>query len=174
MHQLVEWRPVMRTASVVMVFLIAGSLHAQSPFHKQAEGACPVDFAANVSGRAIARSVSDIGKGGGQLLEINFQPLRSTDILGATIAVHGMASGNRLLPVKDSAEDNNVQIFQLSKSPRERGLVQSEVWVTKVAAVEWSEITELRYADGSVWQASKESPCRARPSLLKLVNATAQ
>jgi hypothetical protein len=163
----------MRTASVVMIFLFAGSMFAQSPSYKQAE-TCPVDFAANVSGRAIARSVSDAGKGGGQLLEINFHPLRSADIVGATIAVHGMASGKRLLPVKDGAEESDVQIFQLSKSSGERRLFQSEVWVTKVAAVEWSEITELRYADGSVWQALKDSPCRARPSLLKLVNATAQ
>ena len=166
----------MRTAYVLTVFLAAGSMLAQSPAHAKMTNACPVGFMANVSGRAIAHTVNDAGKGGGQLLEISFDRLQTADIVSATVAVHGAASGNRVLPVKNETADadNNVQIFKLDKSPKERGLSQYEVWVTKLSTVAWSEVTELRYADGSIWQASKESQCMARPSLFKLVDATAQ
>jgi len=53
-------------------------------------------------------------------------------------------------------------------------LNRADVWITKVTAAHWVEITDLEYVDGSSWHASKTSLCHAKLSGFKLVDLTVQ
>jgi len=96
-------------------------------------------------------------------------------VMGAVVKVHGLVSSGRYLPVEERSRENPgkhmTQTFDLGGAA---GLTDTSVWVTKLSYVDWAEVAELRYDNGSLWQASSEGRCRAVPSKLRLIDATAQ
>jgi hypothetical protein len=164
---------VIRAILSVAFLLLAGTSLAQK-FSDTPANACPVEFTANVSGRAIAHTVNDGGKGRGpgQLLEIGFG--RGVEkIEHLTVVVHGADKAKGAVPIHSRPIDNDIESFRLTRDSKTGMFSNSEIWVTKLGAVAWTEITEIGYADGSVWRVAEDARCIAKPSLLKLVNATA-
>lgn len=171
----------MRNVSMVALLILAGtSMSAQNDKGSQAKASivqassgCPVGFGAILSGRAMARSADDAKiDSSAQLLELSFVPLDTPAIKNAGIVVHGFSQKGRLLLVQ-SAEDA-LQAFQLRRLADSASLNRADVWITKVAAAHWVEITHLEYVDGSSWHTSKTSLCHAKLSGFKLVDATVQ
>jgi hypothetical protein len=182
----------MRDLSLLMVFVLAGASTSaqenpvqpsQRVVTRAVSEGCPVNFGAQVNARAIVHSVQDAKEKDAQLLELRFERLRASGseatgaeartILRASVTVHGVDQGARVLPVRNARDEDRTQVFELERRTEPAGLVDRDVWVHKML-VKWAEVTELRFADGSVWRASKDSYCRATPSLFRLVAATAR
>jgi hypothetical protein len=136
---------------------------------------CPIGFDAQVNARAIAGTAEEDKKyGDAPLLELTFGQRGTLKILNATVAVHGLSSSHRFLPVdKDSIEDTT-ENFELGQEHGTTALVDTAVWVKKLLFVNWAEVTELKYVDGSTWHPSSDSQCRAVPSKLRLIDAVEQ
>jgi hypothetical protein len=182
----------MRNRSVLLVVVLAGaclsaqdksvssaasasdSLTAKTQWRAEEHGAsegCPVKFGAAVSSRAVVRSTTDLPRNGSAvLLQLSFNGVGAPKIFKASVRVHGWAPARRFLPVGAAPQEDRTQVFQLVDTSGGAGLAHRDLWVSRML-VRWAEITELRYADGSVWRASKESYCRATPSLFHLVDA---
>jgi hypothetical protein len=132
---------------------------------------CPIGFGAQVNGRAIVRTVEDRKKNGdGPLLELMFAVHDTPRIVSASVMVHGLSSSDRYLPVSQRPDENISQRFELG-GERGVGLTEAEVRMNRILFVRWAEVTDLRYADGTVWHASPEAQCRTVPSKLLLVDA---
>jgi hypothetical protein len=137
------------------------------------ENSCPINFGAQVNGRAIARTVEDQNRhGNSPLLDLTFKRLDGVYIVSASVTVHGTSSGSVYLPVDQGVGKVATQTFELARQQEGAGLSHAAVYVDKMSLVKWSEITELKFADGVVWHATANSHCRARINLLRLVDAT--
>jgi hypothetical protein len=165
------------------ISLLAVSIPAVAQYSGSAQyspsSSCPIDFGAQVNGRAIARTIEDEKKNpNASLLELTFgrwDHPQVPKIVSASVTVHGASSSDRYLPVgqRTGLEKVATQTFELGKDRGAAGLLNAEVWVSRMTSVSWAEVRELKYADGSVWHASLDSECKARPSLFRLVDAGA-
>jgi hypothetical protein len=167
----------MRQSCLLITLLSAGiSVSAQQvlPSTTAKSVACPIGFSAQVSGRAIARSIDDQKKSDdGPLLELTFGRREAPKLMSASVTVHGLTSSNRYLLVDNRSDENTTQTFDLGSGHGAAELANSEVRLNKILFVSWVEVTDLRYADGSTWHVSSEAQCRSVPSKLLLVDATA-
>jgi hypothetical protein len=73
------------------------------------------------------------------------------------------------MPAGDTANKNTMETFELHSDASVKRLLSSEISLKKMSAVNWVDLTEIEYADGSVWHASSNSKCRAVPNNLLLV-----
>jgi hypothetical protein len=180
----------MRNLSLLLVVVLAGaSLSAQdqgvsstaSPraaqwsadSHGGSEG-CPVTFGAAVSSRATVETTKGIRRDASAVvLQLSFKGTGGRKIFKASVRVHGWAPAPRFVPVGAAPQVDRTQVFQLVDTSGESGLENRNVRVSRML-VRWAEITELSYADGSVWRTSRASYCRTTPSLFHLVEAAAQ
>ena len=164
----------MRGACFFAIILLAGSASAQQqPTSPPVErsSSCPIALHVQIDGRAIARSASDIkNNGDGALLDFNFGPNGSSKLVAAIITVHGSTPSGRYQPV--GRPSDLLQVLELGREDR-ASFVNREVRI-RFPFVSQVELTELRYADGTVWHSSSGAICVVSPSHLLLVNAVAQ
>ena len=173
----------MANASLLLVLLFAAaSLPAQLTSHSNltmpampaGSAGCPISFGAQVDSRAVARwTQNPAQKDPGRDLQLTFKPVDTAQILGASVIVHGLSGHERLLLVSDRSLDDRTQSFDLERVSGRASLDQTNVLVTKMMSVEWAEVTELKYADGSVWHPSQSSQCQATPNRFQPVDASA-
>jgi hypothetical protein len=167
----------MRNAILFLTMLSVGigmSGQQTSSINPATSKGCPIGFGAQVNGRAIAQTADDQKKNGnGPLLEMMFSVRDTAKILSAGVTVHGLSSSNRYLPVDQHSDENAAQTFKLDRASGADGLTNAAVWLNKILFVNWAEVIELKFADGSVWHESSDSRCRTVPSKLLLVDATA-
>jgi hypothetical protein len=135
-----------------------------------ASEACPVSFFAkrqsNV-GVSFAKGARE--EGHRSWLELTFDRLDAGKIVKVNVTVHGHSGGARAVPAGTNSNDDVVEIFQLGRETGAASLLRLEIWLNRVNTVSWIELTELEYADGSVWRASKGSRCSAAPDGFVLV-----
>jgi hypothetical protein len=174
----------MRFVSSLSVLLLASaSLWAQSnstdsgAVWVKPEGSvrCPIDLTVKRQQGLVARSVKDEKEGPtGQGLQLNFNVPAALKVLKVTVVVHGPPETAHAIPAKDDSGDNTAipETFHLERQAGTSSLQNSEIW-THLGAVQWIEVTEIQYADGTSWRESKGSVCRAAPGLLLLTNAEA-
>lgn len=164
----------MRNAFLLLTVLSAGvyvSAQQSSVGKPPQSEACPIGFGAQVNARDIARKAEDVKKNGdGPLLELTFGQRGTPKVMGAVVKVHGVMSSNSYLLMDERSGADMTQTFDLGGAA---GLTDTSVSVTKLSYVDWAEVTELRYADGSSWHASSKGGCRAVPSKFRLIDATA-
>ena len=73
------------------------------------------------------------------------------------------------LPAPDASK-----AFEVHRAAGQKSLSNFEVWMGKVGALRWVDVTSITYADGTNWKAAKDSVCRAFPSLFVPVDASAR
>jgi hypothetical protein len=170
---------VLAAAMVAAVSVAAGSALAQQETATVVPGftmvmpgsGCPVGFAAEVSARAVMHSVDEDKKyGTAPALELTFVPKGGTRVVKASVTVHGLPVGSRVMPVGSDGDAAMSEKFELVAA---KGLGQREVRVMKLGVVRWAEVTEMQYADGTTWRPVTGESCRAVPPLYKEVNAVA-
>ncbi len=160
--------------------------------------ACPIGFSVRrraASEVLFAKDAAQIPHNQG--LQLKFDHMDASNIVQADITVHGMSGNVRKMPASagpasadpasadpasadpasaDPAsadmDTHTTEIFELRSKVQAASLFQSEIWMTKLNAVSWVELTEIKYADGSVWHASAGSQCRAVPNGYLLVAET--
>ncbi|HTF68029.1 MAG TPA: hypothetical protein VK638_35650 [Edaphobacter sp.] len=159
---------------VVALFALSGVALCQQP-QSSYPSSCPAGFTVRVDGRAIAHSASDLGKSGnGALLDVRFITTRASRLIAAAITVHGSLPTSRYQPVhgQDGSDGETSQRLTLNAG-KDEALTSSTV-ATKFPMVNWVELNELRYEDGSVWQSTARNQCKITPSKLLLIDAVAQ
>ncbi len=145
-----------------------GASGAVAVIQSQTAG-CPVGFAARRSPDGGLISVSPGTKAHRQSYELTFTPGSEHAITQARITLHGLAGG-RVLPAKDSAAGDATESFNVSPSgSHAKPFLHSTVYTSKLTGVQWVELNELTYADGSTWHESGATTCRVAPNGFMLV-----
>ncbi|HEV2646105.1 MAG TPA: hypothetical protein VGU46_07050 [Acidobacteriaceae bacterium] len=92
-------------------------------------------------------------------------------IVAADVTVHGYSAVTRIIPASYGASRNETtESFHLvaGNTP---GRIDTNVWTAKISLVNRVELTQIEYADGSIWQPSANSTCFASPSPFLLIGA---
>lgn len=162
----------MRHVPLLLLLTILATLPVAAQPSRYRPTGCPIGFGVQINGRAVARTIEDVKKNGdGPQLNLTFRPEDARKILGATFVVHGVLSSPGYLPLDKHPEGNTSQTFELGGPT---GLTDTEmVGLSKVIFVSWTELTEIRFANSTIWHTSPDAQCRAVPSRLMLVSATA-
>jgi len=144
------------------------------------ESACPVGFsvAGRPDGSVVWTDNAPAPAHHGPGLNISFgKPTAlaptQAQIVSATIAVHGMSRGTRLVPLQfsNTPTSDATETFSLGGSDGQP-LLNPFVWTRNMAAVTSVELTQVTYADGTTWQPAAQRQCIARPSLYVPVAAS--
>ncbi|HMH16489.1 MAG TPA: hypothetical protein VK578_25540 [Edaphobacter sp.] len=131
---------------------------------------CPVGFSAERRSSTQVRYAKDGKQLRGQGLELQFDPQSNPKkILKANVTVHGVNGAARVMPAGSGDSDDVAELFQLEAGAGEESLRHSSIWTKRVATVRWVDLTEVAYADGSVWLASASGRCRIEPNGFLLV-----
>ena len=99
----------------------------------------------------------------GQGLHLFFTPEAGSALRSVDLIVHGFDNHGRVLPMTDTngALTKHFHFDAVSGSP----LTTSDLWVERAGSLTSVELTKITYADGSTWQHSADSSCRAVPGL---------
>lgn len=172
----------MRVISLPMILLLAStSMLAQAnagtaptvltaPPTSQA---CPVTFYAKRTGGLVVRYAKDgHQEPDGQGLQLTFSRQDAPKIEKTVVTVHGLSAQGGVLPVHTNTNEDISETFILERHAGATSLDTSEIWTHKIGPARWVELTQIDYADGSVWQQSKESKCITEPDLFLLVTAS--
>ena len=136
---------------------------------------CPVGFGARHAGQG---GLVNVGPASARHREqgyrITFAPGQGRPIAQARITLRGvsgphvMAAGEAPASGADAA-----QSFNVVPSSGSKGLLHSTVFTDKLTGVQWVELNDLTYADGTSWHATAATPCRIAPDGYMLVTAVA-
>ena len=130
---------------------------------------CPVGFAARRAPDGGLITVRPAVKARRQSYDITLTPGSDHAITQALITLHGLAGG-QVVPAKNSAAGNATESFNLTTSGSgAKPLLHSTVYTSKLTGVQWVELNELTYADGSTWHESDTAVCRIAPNGYMLV-----
>ena len=173
----------MRVAFALSVLAMTTGLFGQegtrsAQFHLLKPGTigCPVFFGAQIDVRAVARTIDDMHQNpDAPLLRLTFGPGRT--ILSTNVVIHGSQGSGLLLPVAGQSGQktaDTTQNFELKRLSGQPTVADAEVRVTQLRLVRWAELTEVTFADGSIWHPTSDAQCRAVPSLFHLASASAQ
>ena len=138
---------------------------------------CPVQLTAHRLPEAglVAVSPRPEGKRPGPLsrsqpLRLTFWPGNARAITQADITLHGM-SGSAVVPAGGNGRANATENLSITPTPEPNHLLIAVVYVKRLTVVQWVELNELRFADGTEWHASADAVCRVAPSLYRPVVA---
>lgn len=132
---------------------------------------CPVGFQARRSPDGGLVSVAHSPKHHQQSYQLSFSPGPGHFIAQARITFHGLAGG-RVIPAGYTTPGDATESFNISPSPDARHLFQSTIYTEKLTGVQWVELNELTYADGTKWQETGTASCRVAPNGFMLVAGT--
>lgn len=113
--------------------------------------------------KSAAKGHSSLG------LDLNFADAGALRIVRATLTVHGASGEAHAVPAGTTPDSDAVETFRLHADAGTEGLLHSEVWLKEMSAVSWVDLTEIKYANGTVWHASSASKCRAVPNSFLLI-----
>lgn len=136
--------------------------------------ACPVGFSASRTAVPVMVATKSNERYPRLGLRLDFSHPNASKIVKATITVHGASGKGHFIPAGDAMGTDRTETFNLGSNEGIENLRSSKVWLRRMSAVSWVDLTEIEYADGSVWHASPVSKCRATPNNLLPVNAAVQ
>jgi hypothetical protein len=150
----------------------APPLPVTSPF-----GSCPVELTAEQAhdgGLALARDRSRAAHSE-QVLDLTIRNSRLSRILSAQIEV-GTSPHGRVVALhsagKQDAVADAVRSLRVEESVPANQQRTHRVSVRDLTSVQWIEVMELTYADGSAWHAGEGRTCRVEPNLVVRVAST--
>lgn len=145
------------------VFLPAGSF-----------GNCPVSLEARHANQGALMAVGRGSDEARQGYSLTFSPSDARPVAQARIILHGW-SGTHLQPAADktSSEANvgSTEIFTLSPLLTSNNRFLSTVYIHKLTGVQWIELNEVTYTDGTHWHESDAGACGIVPNGFLLVAA---
>ncbi len=130
--------------------------------------ACPIGLSAQQDGNQALLAARAHPGAPAQLLRLTIQNKRLPRIVEAKIDIHGTAAKSRLLG-NDPHPEDTVKHVTLKSSVRGDQSVSETVTAEDLTSVGSLEVTELRYADGTVWHVSTAAQCIADPDSFMLV-----
>lgn len=168
----------MRYPAIILTLLLSSSIGLTAQTHSSSailtsgpsSESCPVGFSAS----RVAAPTMMVTKGAEPKhsslgLQLNFSRPDAAQIVKASITVHGPSNKAQVTPASTKADTDMTETFELRSDAQAKNLLHAAVWMKKMGAVKWVDLTEIEYANGSVWHASSNSKCRAVPNNALLV-----
>jgi hypothetical protein len=134
---------------------------------------CPLGFTADRLPGGRIEQVSPDASRPTLSFNVAVRSLNDRGIREATLIMHGIA-GAQVIPAVGGDNADASESFALTPSKPEAHLIRAVVSPGKLTGVQWLELVDVTYADGSHWHQSSNSVCRIVPNNLLLVGATAQ
>lgn len=101
-------------------------------------------------------------------LHLSFKAANPQGIAQADLVVHGMA-GTQVMPAGGGSARHAQETFHISPSAGADHRFTSTVYLQRLTGVDYVELTEITFADGTQWHSSAASACRVAPNGFKLV-----
>lgn len=165
----------MRPLTLLPLFAIGSLLPAQQPattsanvFQAPANQNCPVGLEASHSKQGGLRNVGPSTGGAKQAYELRFSSEPYRPIAQAVVTMYGLA-GSQFMPARNVADTTAAESFHVVPASGPNHRFRSTVNVTKLTAVQWVELKEVTYADGSKWTESPSASCLITPNGFMLV-----
>ena len=170
----------MRTVSLLTLFGFTAILSAQTTPTKAtvvlqpAAQSCPVGFTARHAEAGTMVQVRPGSKAPQPGYRLTFTPAVSRSLTQAKVTLHGISGAH---VISAGAKDNNdsageaAESFTVAPSSGANHLFHATVYAEKLTGVQWVELNEVTYADGSQWHESAGSLCRVAPNGFMLVAA---
>jgi hypothetical protein len=144
--------------------------------------ACPVELSAaqHGAGMLIAAGPNQPavpapdGKHAQQSIDLSMKNTRLQRIVAAELEVHGTSNKRRMLPAGavvltgQPTADAVRNVHLVSSVPADQTRMRT-VSVNDLTSAAWVSVIELRYADGSTWQARPGSECRVTPDPMMMI-----
>lgn len=157
----------MRRTAAVIFLLYAGCAGA---YAQRVQATCPVGlFAERQSALAMLSASEAASRGPSQGLHVTLERADGLAIVSVEATLYGVSQDPRVVPAVDTAKGEVSKSFRLERRAGEESLASFDVWMNRVGALRWVEVTSITYADGSSWRAATGSVCRAVPTLVMLV-----
>lgn len=167
----------MRHSPVSMILVLACvPVFAQEPSPKVASPTaqgCPVNFSARRTGGLIVQYANRSPRPISQGLHLTFARHDAAVLAKIVVTVHGMPAHGGIMPVHSNTSSDTADIAETFtlENHAGAGIESSEIRLHRMGPARWVELNQIEFADGSVWQKSKDSTCVAVPSLFLLVAA---
>ena len=165
----------MRLSPLLVSFALIASASAQTTGKSPAvvlqappSQGCPVSFEARRANSGALINVSPSEKHRGQGYLLSFLPQGGQGIAQARITLHGL-SGAGVIPAGEKAGADATKSFNVSPSAGANRYFHSMVYTGRLTGVQWVELNEITYADGTEWQESADATCRVAPNGFMLV-----
>lgn len=165
----------MRRFSSLAVLALSSGLWAQKTTSLTvqpqllADANCPVGLTARHASVGAVRQVKGAPKPVYRGFELSFRPRDGRAIAGARVTLFGM-SGAHVIPAGEQLKAQRSESFTISPEAEGKKLFQSVVYAEKLTAVQWVQLDELTYADGTAWHPLADAPCRITPNGFMLVS----
>ncbi len=157
----------MRLVPLLASFALTASVFAQTPaaspavvLQNPASQGCPVGLEARHAGEGSTVRVSPSEKHPGQGYVIRFS---GHTITQARITLHGL-SGQHVIPAGEQAGADSTESFNVSPAAG-----KTTVYTGKLTGVQWVQVNEITYPDGTQWHESADAVCRVAPNGFLLV-----
>ena len=171
--------PLSLSTLVVSLAAFAAPACFAAPATVSNPSACPVELSAVQHFGIVQVPVGQEGpppqtldnRHAAQSIDLSMKNTRLQRIVAAELEVHGTANKSRVLRtnVADHGLADAVRnVHLVSSVPADQTRMRT-VSVKDLTSVAWVSVIELRYADGSTWQARPGSECRVTPDPLMLV-----
>jgi hypothetical protein len=175
----------MRRPSIPLGFLmlvwassLAGQVHPAPPVTILGSVAgCPVELTAEQAhdgALSLARSAGTPAHAE-QVIDLSIRNSRLPRIVGAEIEVHGTSPRGRIVALESAsgggvADAVRAVHLQGSVPPNEQRT--HRLSVPELTSVQWIDVIELRYADGSAWHEGAGQQCRVEPDPILRIAST--
>jgi len=163
----------MRRLILHSLFLAAAPLLAQSSssgvvlVSPPASANCPVVLTARYSAQGAVVQTGKAATHPQLGYTITFAPTSARSITKDQLTLHGL-DGAQVTPAKDQPHANATE--DLTTAPNAANhRFESVIYSQKLTGVQWIELDDINYADGTHWQKSANSTCLVVPSGLRLV-----
>jgi len=148
-----------------------GLLKMRAQLQAQAN-ACPVGFSVDRKSKPSLEVAKDSGAELRQGLDVSLRT-NERKIVEADITVHGMVFRPRIIGASAGDVEDLPEEFVL-KGTADEPVQLSSVRLQRLGTVSWVELMRVVYSDGTMWTPKDSGHCVARPSMLVLVNGSAQ
>lgn len=105
-------------------------------------------------------------------LELTFKQIDAPAILKVSGRVHGPSLGAHVESASAAQPGDVSEAFHLQLSAPSQLLQRSILTTHSMSNARWIELTRIDYTDGSHWQASPTSQCRATPNGFLLISSS--
>lgn len=166
-------RSVLLLAALASTLSLSAQTAPSAPallLRPQVTAGCPVGLVARHAADGGFVQVSPGTRHPHQSYSITLTPQSARGIAQARITLGGM-SGAHVLPAGSPAGRDATESFNLTPSADDRHFT-SVIYVRTLTGVQWVELNEITWADGTQWHASPDAPCRIVPDGFMLIEAS--
>ena len=104
----------------------------------------------------------------GQALQLSFTPIQHEGIVQVELDVHGM-TGAHVIPAGQHSVAEATEAFTVSPAAGEDHHFTSVIYMRKLTGIDFVEIHDVTYGNGTHWHSSPTSTCRVAPNGFRLV-----